>query len=69
MVLVAGSQTERGDGKVKDALGISHEAVPGNEQVESSHSESQASLKLVPGSMKDLLEMANGGQQRQSSLN
>ena len=42
--------------------------MPRNEQVEHRHRESQTSLKMFPSSVKDLLEMADGRQKRQGSL-
>jgi len=69
MVLVNGSQTELGDGKVKYAIGIRSEAMPGNEQIEHRHRETQTSLKLIPSSMKNLFEVVDGRQKRQGSLN
>ena len=57
MVLVKGLQTELSNRKVKNAVWVSREAKPRNEQVEHRHRESQSRLKLRPSPVKNLLEM------------
>ncbi len=68
MVLVSSSVTELSDGEVKNTVWISRESMLRNEQVEHRHRERQTSLKLIPGSLKNFLDLADGHQERQGSL-